>query len=43
MKGEMSSRVVYDSPMFRRKIKETYDMEEIIKPKGRPKKDEEEK
>ena len=35
MKGEMDRRVVYGSEGFTKKIKEKYNIQEIIKPKGR--------
>lgn len=38
MKGEMERRVIYGSEEFIEKTKEKYKIEEIIKPKGRPKK-----
>ena len=38
MKGEMDRRVVYGSKDFIEEIAKEYEIEEIIKPKGRPKK-----
>jgi len=39
MKGEMNKRVVYGSKDFTEKIKDEYDIEAIIKPRGRTKRD----
>lgn len=39
MKGEMNKRVVYGSEDFTEKIKDEYDIEAIIKPRGRAKRD----
>lgn len=39
MKGEMDRRIIYGSEEFIEKTKGKYEIEEIIKPKGRPKKD----
>lgn len=39
MKGEMDKRVVYGSGDFIKEIAKTYEIEAVIKPKGRPKKD----
>lgn len=41
MKGEMNRRVIYGSKDFSKKIANNYNIGETIKPKGRPKKDEE--
>lgn len=42
MKGEMDRRVIYGSEDFTETVKKEYKVEEVIKPKGRPKKGEEE-
>lgn len=39
MKGEMDRRAIYGSEVFANKLKKAYEMEEIIKPIGRPKKE----
>jgi putative transposase len=39
MKGEMDRRVIYGSEEFTERTKGKYEIEEVIKPKGRPKKD----
>lgn len=39
MKGEMNRRSIYGSKNFAEKISKDYEIEETIKPKGRPKKD----
>ena len=39
MRGEMERRVIYGSEVFAGKLKKAYEMEEMIKPKGRPKKE----
>lgn len=41
MKGDMNRRVVYGSEDFSEKIRDKYDLEGIIKPRGRPKKERE--
>jgi putative transposase len=38
MKGEMDRRAIYGGEAFTGKLKERYAIEEVIKPKGRPKK-----
>lgn len=38
MKGEMDKRTIYGNAEFTGKIKEGYKVEEVIKPRGRPKK-----
>lgn len=38
MKGEMDKRTIYGNAEFTEKIKEGYKVEEVIKPRGRPKK-----
>jgi putative transposase len=43
MKGEMNRRVVYGSEDFIKRITKEYKIDAVIKPKGRPKKDEKEK
>lgn len=43
MKGEMDKRTIYGNAEFTGKIKEGYKVEEVIKPRGRPKKSGEEK
>ncbi|HCZ12807.1 MAG TPA: hypothetical protein DHV16_11310, partial [Nitrospiraceae bacterium] len=40
MKGEMNRRVMYGNKDFTEKIAKNYKIEETIKPKGRPEKDE---
>jgi hypothetical protein len=40
MRGEMDKRVVYGSKRFTEEITKRYKIEGIIRPKGRPKKDE---
>lgn len=42
MKGEMEKRMIYGSDDFTENIKKKYDVESIIRPKGRPKKEEDE-
>ena len=42
MKGEMNRRVVYGSEGFVKKVTTEYDVEAVIKPQGRPRKDEKE-
>lgn len=39
MKGEMANRTIYGNAEVTGKIKEGYKVEEVIKPRGRPKKD----
>lgn len=39
MKGEMDKRTIYGNAEFTEKIKEGYKVAEVIKPRGRPKKD----
>jgi len=39
MRGEMERRVIYGSEVFVGKLKKVYEMEEMIKPIGRPKKE----
>ncbi len=39
MRGEMDRRAIYGSGVFADKLKKAYQMEEIIKPIGRPKKE----
>jgi putative transposase len=39
MRGEMERRVIYGSEVFAGKLKKAYEMEEMIKPIGRPKKE----
>jgi transposase len=39
MRGEMGRQVIYGSEVFAGKLKKAYEMEEMIKPKGRPKKE----
>jgi putative transposase len=39
MRGEMEWRVIYGSEVFAGKLKKAYEMEEMIKPIGRPKKE----
>jgi len=39
MRGEMEGRVIYSSEVFAGKLMEAYEMEEVIKPIGRPKKE----
>jgi hypothetical protein len=41
MRGEMERRMIYGSGEFPEKIKREYEIEEVIKPKGRPRKAEE--
>jgi hypothetical protein len=43
MRGEMNRRVIYGGEGFAGKLKKMYEMEEVIKPKGRPKKGQNEK
>jgi hypothetical protein len=38
MKGEMGKLTIYGNAEFTGKIKEGYKMEEVIKPRGRPRK-----
>ncbi|MBI1812112.1 MAG: hypothetical protein HY035_01380 [Nitrospirae bacterium] len=40
MKGEMNKRVLYGSEDFIEKVTKKYKVEAVIKPKGRPRKDE---
>jgi hypothetical protein len=42
MKGEMERRVVYGSNNFTKKLTKEYDIEGMIRPKGRPKREEKE-
>jgi len=42
MKGEMNRRVVYGSEDFEREVAKEYKIEAVVKPKGRPKKEENE-
>lgn len=39
MKGEMDKRTIYGNAAFTEKIKKGYKVEEVTKPRGRPKKD----
>ena len=39
MRGEIERRVIYGSEVFVGKLKKVYEMEEMIKPIGRPKKE----
>jgi hypothetical protein len=39
MKGEMERRVIYGSEVFVGKLNKAYEMEEMIKAVGRPKKE----
>jgi hypothetical protein len=39
MRGEMERRVIYSREVFAGKLKRAYEMEEMIKPIGRPKKE----
>ena len=43
MKGEMERRVIYGSDNFMRKLMREYNVEGVVKPKGRPKRDESER
>jgi hypothetical protein len=43
MKGEMDRRIIYGNKDFIDVIKRGYELEALIKPKGRPKKEEEKK
>jgi putative transposase len=38
MRGELDRRVIYGGEAFTGELKEIYDIQEVIKPKGRPKK-----
>ena len=38
MKGEMERRAIYGNEVFATELKKGYEMEELIRPKGRPKK-----
>jgi hypothetical protein len=37
MRGEMERRAIYGSELFVGKLKKAYELEEMIKPIGRPK------
>jgi putative transposase len=43
MKGEMERKIVYGSVDFTKKLTKEYDIEGVIRPKGRPKKEENER